>query len=166
MSPVSRHNEEIPTETTSRLSNDLAPVRTRCSLETTFPIMLVQRATWLRAHSKSFNLRYYAYLVSCICRMLSLCSIKISVNILKKKITVTRNHAGVWRHARRFPEEKFSVKMKSRWFSDRFFSVMLQWSSRSPRLWHEFVNHEVCVTTGDQQRFEGRVFTVDPVSAR
>uniref|UniRef100_A0A673FTN3 Gem-associated protein 6 Sm-like domain-containing protein n=1 Tax=Sinocyclocheilus rhinocerous TaxID=307959 RepID=A0A673FTN3_9TELE len=41
---------------------------------------------------------------------------------------------------------------------------MLQWSARSPQLWHEFVNHEVCVTNRDQQRFEGRVFTVDPVS--
>ncbi|KAK2874736.1 hypothetical protein QQF64_003298 [Cirrhinus molitorella] len=42
---------------------------------------------------------------------------------------------------------------------------MLQWSERSPQHWHEFVNHEVCVTAQDQQRFEGRVFTVDPVSA-
>ncbi|XP_016113896.1 gem-associated protein 6 [Sinocyclocheilus grahami] len=42
---------------------------------------------------------------------------------------------------------------------------MLQWSARSPQLWHELVNHEVCVTSRDQQRFEGRVFTVDPVSA-
>uniref|UniRef100_A0A673JQA7 Gem-associated protein 6 Sm-like domain-containing protein n=1 Tax=Sinocyclocheilus rhinocerous TaxID=307959 RepID=A0A673JQA7_9TELE len=41
---------------------------------------------------------------------------------------------------------------------------MPQWSARSPRHWHEFINHEVCVTAGDQQRFEGRVFTVDPVS--
>uniref|UniRef100_A0A8C1NXK2 Gem (nuclear organelle) associated protein 6 n=1 Tax=Cyprinus carpio TaxID=7962 RepID=A0A8C1NXK2_CYPCA len=41
----------------------------------------------------------------------------------------------------------------------------MQWSAGSPRYWHEFVNHEVCVTTADQQRFEGRVFTVDPVSA-
>lgn len=42
---------------------------------------------------------------------------------------------------------------------------MLQWRDRSPQHWHEFVNHEVCVTNRDQQRFEGRVFTVDPVSA-
>ncbi|XP_043108895.1 gem-associated protein 6 [Puntigrus tetrazona] len=42
---------------------------------------------------------------------------------------------------------------------------MQQWSSRSLRHWHEFVNQEVCVTTRDRQRFEGRVFTVDPVSA-
>ncbi|KAK9966932.1 hypothetical protein ABG768_004008 [Culter alburnus] len=42
---------------------------------------------------------------------------------------------------------------------------MLQWSDRSPQQWREFVNQEVCVTARDQQRFEGRVFTVDPVSA-
>ncbi|KAF4107820.1 gem-associated protein 6 [Onychostoma macrolepis] len=42
---------------------------------------------------------------------------------------------------------------------------MLQWRDRSPQHWHEVVNHEVCVTNRDQQRFEGRVFTVDPVSA-
>ncbi|XP_026131714.1 gem-associated protein 6-like [Carassius auratus] len=42
---------------------------------------------------------------------------------------------------------------------------MLQWIHRSPQHWHEFINHEVCVTNRDQQRFEGRVFTVDPVSA-
>uniref|UniRef100_A0A9J8D6Z5 Gem nuclear organelle associated protein 6 n=1 Tax=Cyprinus carpio carpio TaxID=630221 RepID=A0A9J8D6Z5_CYPCA len=42
---------------------------------------------------------------------------------------------------------------------------MLQWRDRSPQHWHELVNHEVCVTNRDQQRFEGRVFTVDPVSA-
>jgi len=43
---------------------------------------------------------------------------------------------------------------------------MLQWRDRSPQQWQEFVNQEVCVTARDQQRFEGRVFTVDPVSAR
>ncbi|XP_048056869.1 gem-associated protein 6 [Megalobrama amblycephala] len=42
---------------------------------------------------------------------------------------------------------------------------MLQWSDRSPQQWREFVNQEVCVTARDRQRFEGCVFTVDPVSA-
>ncbi|KAK7127340.1 hypothetical protein R3I93_020046 [Phoxinus phoxinus] len=42
---------------------------------------------------------------------------------------------------------------------------MLQWRDRSPQQWQEFVNQEVCVTAHDQQSFEGRVFTVDPVSA-
>ncbi|XDV51120.1 hypothetical protein PO909_020059 [Leuciscus waleckii] len=42
---------------------------------------------------------------------------------------------------------------------------MLKWRDRSPQQWQEFVNQEVCVTAHDQQSFEGRVFTVDPVSA-
>nr|XP_055040071.1 gem-associated protein 6 [Misgurnus anguillicaudatus] len=43
--------------------------------------------------------------------------------------------------------------------------MMMKWSEMNPQQWREFVNQEVCVTAHDQQRFEGFVFTVDPVSA-
>lgn len=44
--------------------------------------------------------------------------------------------------------------------------TMMKWSEMNPLEWRKFINHEVCVTVCDEQRFEGSVFTVDPVSAR
>lgn len=42
----------------------------------------------------------------------------------------------------------------------------MKWRDMNPLEWREFINHEVRVTACDEQRFEGFVFTVDPVSAR
>lgn len=42
----------------------------------------------------------------------------------------------------------------------------MKWRDMNPLEWREFINHEVRVTACDEQRFEGSVFTVDPVSAR
>ncbi|XP_057218437.1 gem-associated protein 6 [Triplophysa rosa] len=41
----------------------------------------------------------------------------------------------------------------------------MKWRDMNPLEWREFIHHEVCVTACDEQRFEGSVFTVDPVSA-
>ncbi|KAK3533319.1 hypothetical protein QTP70_016036 [Hemibagrus guttatus] len=42
---------------------------------------------------------------------------------------------------------------------------MAEWRNMLPQEWFKYVNQEVKVTAQDKQQYEGRVYTVDPVSA-